>query len=92
MGQKFFDPRNGMFGNAAENISEPGKRIDLDEFARGDEAAQYSRGLAAVVASEESPVVPTHGKTPQRSFGSVVVYGQIAIGTVACERRPVLQR
>ncbi len=61
MRQEFFDPGDGMLGDAAEHIMEPGKRIDLDEFARGDEAAQHSRGLAAVIASEESPVVAANG-------------------------------
>ena len=76
MGQKFFDPRNGMSGNAAEHIAEPGKRIDLDEFAGRDKTAQHGRGSAAVVASEEGPVVSADGKTAQRPFRSVVVGGK----------------
>jgi hypothetical protein len=47
-----------MVGDPSEHIAELGKRIDLYQFAGGDEAAQNRRGPAAVVAPEESPVVP----------------------------------
>ena len=58
MRQEFFEPRDGMLRNAAEHVPEPDKRIGLNEFAGSDEAAQHGRGLAAVIASEESPVLP----------------------------------
>jgi hypothetical protein len=57
MRQEFFDALDGMLRDAAEHISEPGKRIDADEFAGGNEAVQHGRSLAAVVAAEEGPVV-----------------------------------
>lgn len=49
--QQFFKLFDRMVGDAAENIAEPGKRIDLDEFAGGDEAVQNRRRPAAVVGS-----------------------------------------
>src|ERR1700733_470126 len=90
--QQFFKPFNRMVGDAAENITEPGKRVDLDEFARCDEAAQNRRSLAAVIAAEESPVVPSDREATPRPLGAVVIDGQIAVAAVARERRPVLQR
>ena len=57
MRQQFTEPFDRMVGDAAENIAEPGKRIDLHQFARCDKAAQHGRCLAAVVAAEEGPVV-----------------------------------
>ena len=78
--QQFLKPLNWMLRNAAEHIAEPGKRIDSGQFTGSNEAAENSRGLAAVVASEERPVVTTHGKAPQRSLRTVVVDQQIAVG------------
>jgi hypothetical protein len=56
--QQFFKPFNRVFGNAAEHIAEPGKRINSGQFTRSNEAAENSRGLAAVVVAKEGPVVP----------------------------------
>jgi hypothetical protein len=55
--QEFFEPPDRMFRDASEHISEPDKRIDSDEFAGRNEAAQHGRSPAAVVASEKSPVI-----------------------------------
>ena len=87
MRQEFFEPRDGMFGDAAEHIAEPGKGIDADKFAGRDKAAQHGRGFAAVIAPEEGPVVAAHCKPSQRAFGGIVVDGQIAVGAVASQRR-----
>ena len=46
-----------MVGDPTQDVAELGERIDLDQFARGDEAAKPSRSLATVVAAEEGPVV-----------------------------------
>ena len=56
--QQFTEPFDRMVSDPSENIAEPGKRIDLHQFAGGDEAAQNRRRPTAVVAAEESPVVP----------------------------------
>src|SRR5215207_6419776 len=92
MRQEFFQSLNGMFGDAAEHVAEPDKRIDPDKFAGRNKAAQHGSSLAAVVAAEKRPVVPPHCKAPQRAFGGIVVDRQIAIGTVTSQRRPILQR
>jgi hypothetical protein len=71
-----------MVGDAAENIAEPGKRIDLYQSAACDEAAQKRRCLAAAIATEEGPVVPSDREATQRPLGTVVVDGEIAIAAV----------
>src|SRR4051794_32051683 len=91
MRQEFFEPLDGMFRDAAKHISEPGKRLDLDEFTGRNEAAQHSRSLAPVVAAEEGPVIASHRETPQRPLRGIVVNRQIAVGAVPGQRRPVLQ-
>ena len=73
MRQKFFEPLNGMFSNTSEHIAEPGKRIELGQFTRSDEAAENSRCSAALVATEEDPVVTPHCEASQRPLGTVVV-------------------
>jgi hypothetical protein len=62
-----------MVGDAAENIPEPRKRIDLYQFAGSDEAAQHRCRFAPVVAAEEGPVVASDREAPQRSLGGIVI-------------------
>ena len=92
MGQEFFEAFDGMLGDAAEDVAEPGKRIDLNEFAACNKAAQNRRRPASVIAPEESPVVPSDREAPQRPFCAVVIDGEIAVAAITCKRRPVLQR
>ena len=56
MGKQFAQSGDGVRRDAREYIPEPGKRLDIAALARGDEAPQYCRSLAASVAPEESPV------------------------------------
>src|SRR5665213_3915753 len=92
MRQQFFEPFDRMIGDAAKYVVEPGKWIDLRQFAGCDEAAQDRRRFPSVIASEESPVVASDREAPQRPLGPVVVDRQIAVATIARERRPVFQR
>jgi hypothetical protein len=41
MRQEFVEARDGMFGDAAEHIAEPGKGIDPDKFAGRNKAADF---------------------------------------------------
>src|SRR5579862_2304589 len=92
MGQEFVEAADRMIGDTAEDVAKPGRRIDLHEFAGSDEAAQDSRRLTAVIASEESPVVTAHREATQRPLRGIVVNRQIAVGAVARQCGPVLQR
>ena len=55
MGKEFFELLNGVRGNTAEHIAEPGKRIDLVDCARAHETAQNRHGPAAAIAAEKGP-------------------------------------
>src|SRR5258708_12473965 len=90
MRQQFIKAAHGMFGDAAEHISEPDKRVGFRKFAGRNEAAQHSRGLAAVVAAEEGPVIAAHRETPQRPLRRFVVDLQLAVGATPSQRRPLL--
>jgi hypothetical protein len=72
MGQEFFNPFDGVFGNTSEDIAEPCKRIDSGQFARSNKTAENCRSPASVITSEESPVVTTHCETAQRTLGAVM--------------------
>jgi hypothetical protein len=61
MGHQFIEFGDGMVGDSAKHIAEPGERIDLHEFTGGDEAAQYGRSLAALIAAKKRPVAATYG-------------------------------
>src|ERR1700686_2304200 len=89
--QQFIEPVDGVVGDAAENVAEPGKRIYLNEFAGSDETAQYRRCLTAFVAAEESPIIPSDREAPQRPLRRIVINRQIAVAAVSGQRRPVLQ-
>src|SRR5665213_3345950 len=89
--QQLFEPFDRMVSDPPEDIAEPGKGIDLRQFAGGDKAAQDRRGPASVVAPEESPVVPPDREAAQRALSAVVIDGQIAVAAIARQRRPVLQ-
>lgn len=86
MGQQFFEPLDRMVSDATGNISEPGKQIDLHQFAGSDEAAQNRRCLTSVIAAEEGPVIPSDRKAPQRPRGAVIVDQEIvaAASVVRC--------
>src|ERR1022692_2718264 len=90
--QQFTESFDRMVGDASENIVEPGKRIDLRQFAGCDKAAQNRRRPASVIAAEERPVIPSDRKAPQRPLGAVIVDGEIAVAAITRERRPVLER
>src|SRR5258708_4698525 len=92
MRQQLFESLDGMLRETCEHIAKPGERIDPDQFARSNETAQNGRYLSAVVTAEEGPVVPAHCEAPQRTFGRIVVYRQVAVCAVTSQRRPVLQR
>jgi hypothetical protein len=55
--QQFIKLFYRVFRNASEHIAEPGEGIDPGQFTRSNEAAENSRGLPAVVAAKEGPVV-----------------------------------
>src|SRR5580692_7658884 len=78
--QQFFKVFYRMFRNASEHIAEPGKRIDPGQFTRGNKAAKDCRGLPAVIAAEEGPVVTAEefggdrGAADWRHFGRLSGY------------------
>ena len=72
MGQKLVEFVDRVVGDAAEHVAEPGKRINFDEFARSDEAAEHRRRLAAIITSEERPIVASDGDAAERALGRII--------------------
>ena len=56
MRQELIEVADRMARDAREHILEPGEGVHLDQFTRGDEAPEYSGGLASAVAPKERPV------------------------------------
>jgi hypothetical protein len=70
---------------------EPGERIDFVQFARAHKTAQDCHGFPTTITAKEGPVAPAEGYSSERTFGPVVIYGEIAILEIPRERQPVLQ-
>ena len=90
MRQEFSEPVDGMIGDAGEDVSEPGKWIDLDALTGSCEATQHRGRSAALISAEEHPVVAADGYTADGALGGVVVNLQIPVFRVACQGSPVL--
>ena len=56
MRQELIEVADRMARDAREHILEPGERVHLDQFTGGDEAPEYSGGLASAVTPKERPV------------------------------------
>ena len=70
--EKFGDPGDGVVGDARQDILEPGERVDAHSLTGGRETAQHRGRLAALIATEEDPVVAADRHTTDRAFGGVM--------------------
>jgi hypothetical protein len=71
--QQGIEVLNGMCCDARKNIAEPRERINLHQFAGRYKAPQDGHGLAATIAAQEDPVVPTYCDTTQQALRVIVV-------------------
>jgi hypothetical protein len=71
--KKFSEPRDGMTRDAAEDVFEPGERIDSCTLTGRHQAAQNRRSLAAFITTKEQPVVAAHGHSANGALDSIVV-------------------
>ena len=67
-GQEIFDAAGGVVRQPAEDIGEPGARIDLEELAGFDQRIDGGGTLAAAVGAGKSPIVPADGDAAQGAF------------------------
>ena len=72
MRQQFFEALERMIGDTAEHIAEPRKRINLNQFAGSNEAAEHRCRFASRVTAKERPVASSDRPAPQRTLGAVV--------------------
>src|ERR1700730_17426060 len=72
-------------------LAQVGERVYPQVLARRHHAVQHRRRLAARLAPQDAPVVPTQGDGAQRPLAEVVVYRQIPLLQVASQRLPVVQ-
>jgi hypothetical protein len=53
--QQIVDPVRGMIGDAGQDISEPGLRIDVVHFTGRNQAINHRGALAAAVGARKQP-------------------------------------
>ena len=63
----------------ADDLRQIQLRVDLVQFARGDEREEIGGGLRVVVRSAKEPCLSSHSDRAQVSFRSVVLHTQSAI-------------
>jgi hypothetical protein len=80
-----------MVGDVAENIAEPGKRVDVHQFVGCDEAAPHRRCSLRCRSRRRSGCY-VRSRIPAATSRCRWCHGQIAVPAIARERRPVLQR
>ena len=88
--EKFGDAVDRMGADACERVFEPGERLYSGPLAGSHEAAQHGRRFAALVAAKEGPVAAANRDPADGPLGRVVVDLQVAVVTVAVQRRPIL--
>ena len=76
--QEFHEAVHGMGADALEDVVELCERVDLESFARGNEAGEDGGGSPTFIASEKEPVRSSTGDSPQASLGAVVVGLQVS--------------
>src|SRR5262249_51406814 len=65
--------------------------VAYHQFTGSHKASQHRRCAATTITTEKRPVVAAHGPAAQRTFGVIVVDGEIRMLTVARQGGPVLQ-
>jgi len=91
VGEEVVEAVDRMGADAVEDVAKVGEGIDLESFGRGDEAGQDGSSSPSVIASEEQPVLPSDGNSPQASLGAVVVDLQVSVLGVAHQGFPIRQ-
>jgi hypothetical protein len=65
VGEEFLAPLSWMGTDTLENVTETSEQVILISLARGDAAGEEGSGSRTLIASEEEPVLPSDGDSPQ---------------------------
>ena len=87
-GQEFVEPALRRPGDAAEDIGEPGLRVDVVELGGADEGVHRRRPRAAAVGAGEQPRLSAQGNPSERPFGGIVREADAAVVEEAGEELP----
>ncbi|GBF27487.1 hypothetical protein MnTg02_02540 [bacterium MnTg02] len=85
--EQFVDPVDLVVGNATEDLSEPGLRIDAIEFCCLNERVGNGGGFASIVRAHEQIIFPPEGYAAHATFGCIVVNAQAAIFKIGAQSR-----
>ena len=89
--QQFVEFLDGMFGDAGQDVGEPGLRIDVVDLGGDDQAVHGGGALAAAIGAAEQPGLSAQGDAAQRALGGIVGQADAAIIEEAGERGPALE-
>ena len=80
-----------MVGDPAQDVGEPGARVDVVQLGGDDERVHGCGAVAATIASREQPRLAPECDAAQRAFGGVVAETDAAIAQEPAERVPASQ-
>lgn len=80
-----------MVTDAAEDIGEPGTRIDIIQAGGDDQGIHRRRALPTAIRSGEQPGLSSNGDAPKCAFRRIVAQANSAIAEGATEALPSLQ-
>ena len=78
-----------MIVDPAQDVGEPGLRIDVVEFGRPDQRVHRGGALATAIGAGEQPSSAPERDTAQRPLGGIVGQADTAVVEEAGEGRPL---
>ena len=81
-GQQFAEAVDGVIGEAFEDITQVGFRIDAVKLGRAQQAVDGRRALSAGIRSGEEIVLAAEGDHAQRPFRRVVIDLDVAVVSI----------
>lgn len=79
------------FGDAGEDIGEPGERINVVQPTGADEAKHHRGALSTPIRTDEQPCFPAPSHAAQRPLGGIVCKTDPAIFQECSEAFPVIE-
>ncbi|AMU19173.1 hypothetical protein A3203_38750 (plasmid) [Burkholderia cenocepacia] len=80
-----------MISDALKHRVQVGKRLDIVQACRADEAVDHRRALATAVGAREQIIAPAEDQRPDRALRRIVVHLDAPVFAIACECVPVPQ-
>ena len=80
-----------MIGDPAQDVCEPGLRIDVIQLSRHDQRAHHGRALTTAIGTGEEPRLATERDAAQLPLGGIVSEADLPVVEEAREGGPSLE-